>query len=138
MATQSQEKTPSAAAFNKMFEGFGDDFGTNFDSLMKANAKAGQVWMEQCSKISRELMEFTNNRWSKDVEAFRELSECRDPFQAFQVQANCVQSAMKQYIDEAAKLTDMATDASVSCFKSIDEGVRSATSSGEESGRKAA
>lgn len=137
MATQSEEKNPSAAAMNKAFESFGNGFGTNFDSLMKANAQAGQAWMESCSRISRELMDFANSRWSRDLEAFRELSECRDPFQAFQVQANTVQTAMKQYMDEAAKLTDMATDAGVSCFKSLDEGVRSASSSGS-TGRKAA
>lgn len=137
MATQTDEKNPSAAAINKAFESFGNGFGTNMDSLMKANAQAGQVWMENCSRISRELMDFANSRWTKDMEAFRELSECRDPFQAFQIQANTVQTAMKQYMDEAAKLTDMATDAGVSCFKSIDEGVRSATSS-DKSGRKAA
>jgi len=135
MSTQS--KTASGDAANKAFEMFTRNFGTNMDSMMKANAQAGQVWMENCSKIGRELMDFANDRWSQDVEAFRKLSECRDPFQAFQVQAECVQQMMRQYMDEAAKLTDMATDAGVSCFKSIDEGVREATAA-ESSDKKAA
>lgn len=137
MATQSQDPATASATMSKAFESLTSGFGMNFDSLMKANAQAGQVWMENCSKISRELMDFVNNRWTKDLEAAQKLGECRDPFQAFQIQADTFQTAVKQYIDEAAKLTDMTTDAGVSCFKSIDKGVREAASA-SESGRKAA
>lgn len=137
MATQSQEPAAASTTMSKAFESLTSGFGVNFDSLMKANAQASQVWMENCSKISRELMDFMNTRWTNDLEAARKLGECRDPFQAFQIQADTLQTAMKQYIDEAAKLTDMTTDAGVSCFKSIDEGVREATSASDD-GRKAA
>lgn len=129
MSTQS--KDASGEAVNKAMEAFTANFGTNFDSIMRANAQAGQLWMENCSKIGRELMNFANDRWSKDLEAFKKLSECRDPFQAFQLQADCMQTMMRQYMDEAAKVTDMATDAGVSCFKSLDEGVRTAANGGK-------
>lgn len=101
-------------------------FAPNIDTLMRANAEAGRIWMDNYNKMSREFMDFVSDRWNRDVEAMRRLSECRDPFQAFQVQADCMQTAMKQYMEEYAKLADMATDASVSAVKSLDEGVRTA------------
>lgn len=132
MATKTQT-FPASEMMNKMFEGFTNGFGQNFDGVVKANTQAGQLWMENCQKIGRELVDFYNTRWSSDVEAMRKLAECKDPFQAMQLQADCMQTAMKQYMDEAAKITDMATDASVNCFKQVDEGVRQATAESAKS-----
>ena len=129
MATQQKAgQGDSRAAMEKTAENFPTlmNFGPNVDTLVKANAQAGRIWMESYNKIGRELMDFVSERWNRDVETMRRLSECRDPFQAFQVQADCMQTAMKQYMEEYAKLADMATDANVSAVQSLDEGMRNA------------
>jgi hypothetical protein len=102
----------------------------NVDHIMKANAQASQALLENWSKIGQELMTFANSRWGCDMDAVRELSECRDPFKAFQIQTNAFQTMMTQYMDEAAKIANMATDASVSCFRSLDNGLREASQQG--------
>lgn len=129
MASKTQASS-STQEINKAFDALTGGFGTGFDSVMKANAQASKTWMENWQKVTKEFWDYCNTRWRTDLETMRELSECKDPIQAMQLQASAVQNGLKQNMDEAAKLADMASDASVNCFKQIDEGLRQANNMG--------
>lgn len=134
MATGTQRTQAASETMGKTMEAFTKNMAPNVESMMKANAQVGQMWMEQWNNISRELMNFANTRLTHDMEVMQQLTSCRDPFQAMQLQSECLQKASKQYMDEAGKIADMASEASVNCFKQMDEGLREATGNSESSG----
>ena len=135
MATATQRTQETTEEMSKDVERFAQNLAPSFEAMMKANAQAGQIWMEQLNNISNELITFTNNRLSHDMEVMQRLSNCRDPFQAMQIQSECLQTASKQYIEETGKIAEMATEASMNCFKQMDQGLRDATRNVERSSK---
>lgn len=132
MANKTRTVSPSAT-MTTMFESLTNGFGWNFDGLAKANAEAGRAWMQSWQAIGRELADFYNARWASDVEAMNKLAACKDPAEAMRLQADVVQAAAKQYMDEAVKVAGMASDAGADCYKQVDANFRRAAADAGES-----
>lgn len=120
------------------FQVFDAGLGTSMSGMMKANVEAGQAWIENCSAVGRELAAFATRRWTEDADAFCRLCGCTSPLQAFEIQVESAQRAINQYMEETARLADMATKAGTSCIGTIDRGVRSAMATPGDGARKAA
>jgi hypothetical protein len=97
-----------------------------FDSLLQANAKAAEIWLESWSKLADESATFMGRRWKRDVELLEKVWACRSPQELLQVQSEFFQKALVDYMKEAGKLADMETEAGVAEMEALDEGAREA------------
>ena len=64
--------------------------GTNgselFAALLEGNQHTYTRWLEGMSKISQEIVQFTQNRLQEDVSAWAVLASCHDPNDAMDCQ----------------------------------------------------
>jgi hypothetical protein len=97
------------------------------DVLMKANARAMQMWLDSWTRLAGEMSSFAMRRWARDAETFRKCSACKTPIELFELQAAFVQSMFGDYMREAARVADMEKDAATAEINEIDKGVREAT-----------
>lgn len=97
-----------------------------FESLLQANAKAAEIWLESWSKLADESAGFMDRRWKRDVELLEKVWACRSPQELLRVQSEFFQKALVDYMKEAGKLADMETEAGVAEMEALDEGAREA------------
>jgi hypothetical protein len=97
-----------------------------FDAQMKANARAGQMWLDSWTKLTGEMTSFAMKRWTGGAEMFRRCCACRTPMELLELQAEFVQRMLGDYMREAARLADMETDAATAKIGEMDRGVREA------------
>lgn len=91
-------------------------------SMMSANPVLGKVWMDMFSESAR----FMTERLRTDLETQKALMACKTPAELVEVQAEFLNTAMRQYADEAARFVDMTAQAS----KDIAEDLKSGHSRG--------
>lgn len=97
-----------------------------FDSLVQANAKAAEIWLESWARLAGESADFVTRRWSQDLDLVEKICACRTPVELLQVQSEFMQLALAEYIREATRLGDMETDAGVAEIDALDESLRKA------------
>ncbi len=98
-----------------------------FDSLVQANAKAAEIWLESWAKLAGESASFVTRRWKQDMDLIEKISACKTPVELLQLQSEFMQRALVDYMKEATRIGDMETDAGVSEIEALDEGVREAS-----------
>lgn len=98
----------------------------SFESLIQANAKAAEIWLQSWTKLADESAGFFNKRWKQDLDLVEKICACRSPLELLQVQSAFMQKALADYMRETGKLADMETDASVAEMEALDEGAREA------------
>lgn len=69
----------------------------NMEAFVQANAAV----LDGMAALSAEMLAFGNKRFSANVERSQSLSGCGDAEQAFQVQTEFFESAVRQYLDQA-------------------------------------
>ncbi|HUJ97138.1 MAG TPA: phasin family protein [Stellaceae bacterium] len=77
---------------------------------MMAAAAGGQVmgqWLSGMTELSQEIARFTQQRLQEDAEAWMQLASCRSVEEAFACQQRFAETAMKQYFDEATRLSQL-------------------------------
>ncbi|WP_193367619.1 phasin family protein [Pelagibius marinus] len=97
-----------------------------FESLVEANAKAAEIWLESWAKLAGESAGFVTRRWQQDMDLIGKICACKSPVELLQLQSEFMQRALVDYMKEATRLGDMETDAGVSELEALDEGVREA------------
>jgi len=97
-----------------------------FESLLQANAKAAEIWLESWGRLAGESAGFVTRRWQQDLELVEKICACRTPLELLQLQSAFFQKALCDYMHEAGKLTDMETEAGVAELGALDEGARKA------------
>lgn len=100
--------------------------GQGFDSLVEANAKAAEIWLESWARLAGESADFVTRRWARDLALVERICACRTPVELLQVQSEFMQRALADYMHEASRLGDMETDAGVAEIEALDEGLRKA------------
>ncbi len=98
-------QTPAAFAVMDA-EAFSEINGKNLD----AAARTGTALLKGAMSINQEIMTFMGKRLQHDMETAQCLANCKNGEEAFRLQANFVEGAIKQYADEAAKILAMAAD----------------------------
>ena len=104
---------------------------TAFDSLLQANAKAAEIWMQSWSRLAGESVGFLSRRWKQDLDLMEKIRACKTPLELLQLQSDFMQRALADYMREAGSLAKIETDASLSEIEALDEGVREACEPGK-------
>jgi hypothetical protein len=118
MAPKSKDKTEAGTTMDLPTKGF--------ESLVEANAKAAEIWLESWAKLAGESASFVTRRWQQDLDLINRISACKTPVELLQVQSEFMQRALVDYMREATKLGDMETEAGVSEIEAMDRGLREA------------
>lgn len=69
----------------------------SLDAFVRANAAV----LEGMAALSAEMLAFGNKRLSANIERSQTLAGCQDMEQAFQIQTEFFESAVRQYLDQA-------------------------------------
>lgn len=99
MTRHSGSGRPSDLAAQQM-----DSAAAGLNALFKANADAAQLWLDTWRGAAVELGNFATKRWTRDMDMARRMCSCQTPVDLLGLQAEFVNQAMKEYMDEAAKL----------------------------------
>ena len=68
---------------------------------MEAFVQANAAVLDGMAALSAEMLTFGNKRFSANIERSQSLAGCEDAEQAFQVQTEFFESAVRQYLDQA-------------------------------------
>ncbi len=98
-----------------------------FESLVEANAKAAEIWLESWAKLAGESAGFVTRRWKQDMDLIEKICACKTPVELLKLQSEFMQRALVDYMKEATRLGDMETDAGVSEIEALDKGLREAS-----------
>jgi hypothetical protein len=71
-------------------------------------------WVDGTSQIASEIGGFTRDRLKKDWETAARLASCGDPGGVFLCQCQAAETAVKDYLEEAGKLTRLVMDVALS------------------------
>ena len=83
-----------------------DENRRSLEAFVRANAAV----LDGMAALSAEMLAFGNKRLSANIERSQTLAGCQDIEQAFQVQSEFFESAVRQYLDQANHvMTIMAT-----------------------------
>ena len=78
----------------------------SLDAFVRANAAV----LDGMATLSAEMLAFGNKRLSANIERSQTLAGCQDMEQAFKIQQEFFESAVRQYLDQANQvMTIMAT-----------------------------
>lgn len=77
-------------------------------AMMAPNPAFAKAWVD----IMNESARFLSERLQEDMEAQRALLSCKTPEEVVKVQSDFIFKAMRQYADEAQKMTKIMTEAS--------------------------
>lgn len=73
----------------------------------EAGQQAWERWLTSMTELSRELVQFTQHRLQEDAEAWMRFASCRSPDEAFTCQQRFTEMALKEYFDEATRLSQL-------------------------------
>jgi hypothetical protein len=97
------------------------------DTLLQANARAAQLWLNTWMRMAAEIGTFATKRWSHDAELIGRLCGCRSAVDVVELQAAFAERTMKDYMRETVKLADMEMDAATEEMAEMGKGAREAT-----------
>ena len=107
-----------------------------FESLLQANAKAAEIWLESWGRLADESAGFLNKRWKQDLDLMERIWACKTPLELLQLQSEFMQRTLVDYMKETGKLADMETEAGVSEIEALDKGAREAGEPTKPSSKK--
>jgi len=79
-------------------------------SIFEVNRQTFDSWIRGVMEISQEMVEFTQARFQEDAAAWMKLAACRSPDEAMSCQQRFAETAAKQYLAEAEKLSQLIVD----------------------------
>lgn len=126
--TKKKEETGAPAAGGFPTQGF--------ESLVQANAKAAEIWLESWAKLAGESADFVTRRWQQDMDLVERICACKSPVELLKLQSEFLQRALVDYMSEATRLGDMETEAGVSEIEALDRGLREAEEEAEGKTKK--
>src|SRR5690606_30183082 len=94
-----------------------------FEKLLKAQAKAAEIWLASWGRLAGEAAGFVSRRWQQDLDLVEKFWACKTPLELLELQSNFLQKALCDYMHEAGKLADLETDAGVAEIEALDEGL---------------
>ena len=80
-------------------------------NMFETATKAGRAYVDAAVEINKEIMNFASTRVREDVVSAHSLINSKNSEEAFLVQADFVETAIKEYADEGARLMHIAASA---------------------------
>ena len=101
----------------------------SMESFVQANAAV----LEGMAALSAEMLAFSNKRLSANIERSQTLANCRDMEQAFKVQTEFFELAVRQYLDQASQMMAIMSTINRSFWPSLEgQGEGAGQEKGEE------
>lgn len=79
----------------------------SYGTIFEANQRALEQWLHGMTEISQEIAQFAQSRLQQDAEVWMQFAACRGPDDAFACHQRFAENIVRQYIDEATKLSQM-------------------------------
>lgn len=89
------------------------------NAFMEATSEAFQSYMKALMSISEALLSFATSRIQCNLRTSEELMRCRALPDAMRVQQEWLREASDQYINEATKIVDIATQSTIKGFSPL-------------------
>lgn len=90
----------------------------SFDTMMTGGREAVETWfqinravVDAAGRIAQEYSRFVMGRLNEDFASQKQLSACRSPVDFIEMANGFAQKAVRDYMDEATRLTALATEA---------------------------
>lgn len=100
----------SARAKGPVASAASDDLAEENRRSLEAFVRANAAVLDGMAALSAEMLAFGNKRLNANIERSQSLAGCQDVEQAFQVQTEFFESAVRQYLEQANHvMTIMAT-----------------------------
>ena len=81
--------------------------------LLEAYGEASRAYLQQLTSLNEELAKFTSRRMKEQSDARQSLANCKDWSDALHAQQDFIQDSSKEYLDEAARLFKMMSQATL-------------------------
>jgi hypothetical protein len=121
--TESKKTSQATSHTAKRTAGNG---ATNYASMMAMNnalmetaSEAYQSYIKAMMSISEAVLAFATARMQMNVRASEELMRCRALPDAMRVQQDWLREASDQYMSEASKIVDIATQSTLKSFNPL-------------------
>jgi len=89
-------------------------------ALPFGNARgAFDCWAQGLSVLTEEVAHFTQARLKEDMEAWANLTHCRNAGEAFECQSRYAQKTAGDYFDEIGKMSRLAMDVASGTFAAL-------------------
>ncbi|NOX94499.1 MAG: phasin family protein [Alphaproteobacteria bacterium] len=77
---------------------------------MELATRAARAYFNGATKLNQEMMEFVNARIKNDIETAKTIMASKTGEEALHTQAEFVESAIREYADEASKVLHLAAN----------------------------
>lgn len=102
---------PAAAAEHNFFPLFDPgEFAKLGNRNLEVMTRAARAYFDGASEMNKELAEFMSQRMRKDFETARAIMASKNSEDAFSVQAEFVEGAIRDYAEETTRVFGMAAD----------------------------
>lgn len=88
---------------------------------LNAMTQATAAGIHGALSLVNEATRFMNQRFHQDTETVRSLASCKTGEDVFRLGTNFLDSAMRDYADEAAKMAHLTADATQSAIKPFED-----------------
>ncbi len=77
------------------------------EQSMQTVMKSYNAWWRTAGEVQAEMLQFVNNRLSKDMEIPTRLAECKNPTDVAEQQMAFANTMLKDYADEGQRILDL-------------------------------
>lgn len=110
--TSSTNKTRSQTQNNNSQSSQTQGFSQQGSEMMNAAMQSGSRTAEMAKKMSEEMVKFSNDSFSKNMELSREFFGCRTLSDMFEVQNKMMKQNVDRFFKQSSKMTEMMFKAS--------------------------
>ena len=88
---------------------------------LEVATRAARAYFNGASRMNQEVMSFVNGRMKKDIACTQALMTSKTSDQAFHVQADFVEEAIRDYADEASQMLRIAAEMARETFSPMEQ-----------------
>ncbi len=105
---------------------------------VEALIKASEAMLKCLARMNEELVSFTNSQLKEQMESGRAIAQCSNWSEAVEKQMTIARSATEQYLAEAGKLANMATELTMASWAPFQNYLQSSLNEAGRQERRAA
>lgn len=88
---------------------------------LEVATRATSAYLDGAARFNKELVEFFNNRARKDIQTAQDIMSARNSEQAYHCQAQFLNSTIRDYANESAKMLNIVAEAADASLTPVEE-----------------
>ncbi|GGD11249.1 phasin family protein [Aquisalinus flavus] len=88
---------------------------------LEVATRATTAYLSGAARFNKEIVDFVNGRVRKDIKAAQDIMSARDSEQAYHCHAQFLNTAIRDYADEGAKMLDIIAEAAGASLAPVEE-----------------